>query len=178
MVACLMYLRTSSRGVSLAKGIETRFSSLARIDLVRVETLAVEDFGSAFSCAKPTVAIDSRKAAPTTTDAAADIASLLWHIALNTSELRQRPPCNSPVAPDRLDRAFLERPEALGFLGGIDRLVEYVAAVFGIVSLEIVRRGLAAKIAVDARRVDVERPRDVFRHSFIPIRHVRFPFPA
>src|SRR5262249_57643204 len=65
------------------------------------------------------------------------------------------------IIADRLDRAFFHGGGAGGFLGGAFGLVEDEAPALGVVPREVLGGRLAAEVAVDAGRVDVESARDV-----------------
>src|SRR5262249_31692798 len=86
--------------------------------------------------------------------------------------LRERRPCSRatglvsqtnsrPIVADRLDRALLECGAARRLLGRRGGLTGHVAAPGGIVAEEVGRGRLAAEVAVDARVIDVESPRNV-----------------
>ena len=77
----------------------------------------------------------------------------------------------STVAADGFYRAFLECGQAVGFFRRIEGLMEDKAAVLGLIAFEIARGRFATKIAVDARRINVETARDVFGYSVVPVGH-------
>jgi hypothetical protein len=82
----------------------------------------------------------------------------------------------SAVSADGFDGAFLECGQAGGFFSRIEGLLEHKAAVLGIVAFEIARSRFATKIAVNARRINIETARDVFGYSVVPVGHARSRF--
>ena len=74
-------------------------------------------------------------------------------------------PISPAVAADGFHRAFLERGQAGGFFGGIERLMEHKAAVLGLVAFEVARGRSRDKDRSRCTSINVETARGVFRYS-------------
>jgi len=79
-----------------------------------------------------------------------------------------------PVVPDRLDRATTHRLVAERFFFVTLRLFVNKGIVFFVAAHEVVRRGVATHVAIDARRIHVIRTADVLFYFVVLIRHARF----
>jgi hypothetical protein len=78
---------------------------------------------------------------------------------------------HAAVAADGLNGTFFESGRAGRLLGGIGGLVIDVTTASRVVSLEIQRCCLAAKVAVDAGDVDVEWTGNVFGKLVVTVGH-------